>query len=87
MTPRPDIQTYLPHAIFATLCCCLPLGIPAIVYAAQVNGKLAAGDVSGAQAASDKAKMWFWIAFGVGVVSNLAYLLLMVPGIMKDLHH
>jgi len=62
---------YLVQAILVTLCCCLPFGIPAIVYAAQVNGKLSAGDALGAMEASRKAKMWCWISFGLGVASNV----------------
>ena len=77
-TTPPDIPTYLPHAILVTLCCCLPLGIPAIVYAAQVSSKLNAGDFAGAAASSAKAKRWFWIALVAGAVSNLAYLGLML---------
>jgi hypothetical protein len=69
--PPPNIPNYLVQSILVTLCCCLPLGIVAVVYSAQVNGKLVAGDVAGAQAASDKAKMWAWIGFGLGVLINL----------------
>jgi hypothetical protein len=49
--------------------CCWPLAIPAIIFAAQVNGKWAMGDVAGAQESADKAKkfaMWATIA-GVAV--------------------
>jgi hypothetical protein len=69
--PRENIPNYLVQAILVTLCCCLPGGIVAIVYAAQVNGKVAAGDIAGARAASDNAKMWCWISFGVGIVLNI----------------
>jgi len=65
------VQNYLVQAILLTVCCCPPFGIPAIVYAAQVNGKLTAGDIAGAQEASRKAKMWCWISFGLGVISNI----------------
>lgn len=44
----PGISTYLTEAILVTLFCCWPLGIVAIVYAAQAKGKLDAGDYAGA---------------------------------------
>jgi hypothetical protein len=64
---RRDIPNYLAQSILVTLFCCLPFGIVAIVNAAQVNGKLAAGDIAGARAASDRAKMWSWLSFGIGI--------------------
>ena len=67
----PNIPNYLVESFLVTLCCCLPLGIVAVVSSAQVNGKLVAGDVAGAQASADKAKMWAWIAFGLGIVINI----------------
>jgi hypothetical protein len=74
--PRPEsIPNYLVQAILVTLCCCLPGGIVAIVYAAQVNGKLAAGDYVGARAASETAKTWCWISFGVGLAINVIWLI------------
>src|ERR1700682_932 len=51
--------------------CCWPLAIAAIIFATQVNSKLAAGDVAGAQEASAKAKKFGYIAIGVGVVCYL----------------
>lgn len=63
-----SIPNYLIQSILVTLCCCVPFGIVAIVFAAQVNSKLAAGDVNGAMQASKNAKMWSWIAFGTGLV-------------------
>jgi hypothetical protein len=66
---RRNIPTYLAQAILCTLFCCLPFGIVAIVFAAQVGSKLSAGDISGAQRSSDQARMWCWISFGVGIVA------------------
>lgn len=65
----PAIPNYLVQSILVTFCCCLPLGIAAIVFAAQVNSKLAQGDILGARESSRKAKMFCWIALGVGIVA------------------
>lgn len=69
--PGAPIPNYLIQSILVTLCCCLPLGIVAIIFAAQVNSKLAVGDIAGAQEASRKAKMFCWIAFGIGIALML----------------
>jgi hypothetical protein len=61
--------------------CCWPLGIVAIIFAAQVNGKVASGDLAGAADASKKAKMFSFIAIGIGVVVGVIYLLLTILGI------
>ena len=68
---------YLLPAILVTLFCCLPGGVVAIIYATQVNGKIAAGDISGAEAASKSAKMWVMISAGVGVLLIICYIVVM----------
>jgi hypothetical protein len=74
---RPAVPNYLVQSILVTLCCCLPLGVVAIIYAAQVNSKLTLGDIPGAMAASRSARMWCWVAFGGGIVLSLGYAALM----------
>jgi hypothetical protein len=69
-----NVPNYLVQAILATVFCCLPFGIVAIIFAAQVNGKLAAGDYAGAVDASKKAKMWCWVSFGVQLAIIVAYI-------------
>ncbi len=59
-----QVPNYLVQAILVTIFCCLPFGIVSIVFAAQVNGKVAAGDYAGATATSNKAKTWAWVSFG-----------------------
>ena len=71
-TPPPaggsaTVPNYLVPAIISIFCC-WPLAIPAIIFATQVNGKIAAGDVAGAQDASKKAKMFSFIAIGLGIL-------------------
>jgi hypothetical protein len=73
-------------AILVTLCCCLPGGIVAIVYAAQVNSKLQAGDIAGAQAASNNAKLWCMIAAGSGIVINILIIALNMLGVLANLN-
>ena len=61
------VPNYLVPAIISIFCC-WPLGIVAIIFAAQVNGKVAAGDIAGAVDASKKAKLFSFIAIGLGLV-------------------
>jgi len=74
--PRQHAPSYLVPAILSTICCCLPIGIVSIVYAAQVNGKLQSGDMAGAREASQKARTWFWVAVVLGLLAPLLYLCL-----------
>ena len=76
--PGVVVPNHLVWAILTTLFCCLPAGIVSIVYAAQVNGKLAVGDIAGARESSDKAKKWaMWSAI-IGVVAIVLYIILVV---------
>ena len=68
--PQGPIKSYLAHAILVTLFCCIPFGIPAIVYAAQVNSKIAVGDYQGAKTSSDNAKTWCIVSLLVGIVAG-----------------
>src|SRR5690242_9050316 len=87
LPPGATVPNYLVFAILTTVFCCLPAGIPAIVFAAQVNGKLQAGDLAGAQAASSNAKMWCWISFGLGLATFGVSVLLMMIGTLSRMHH
>ncbi|MCA1578486.1 MAG: CD225/dispanin family protein [Acidobacteria bacterium] len=76
-----SVPNYLVLAIIS-LFCCTPLGIVAIIFAAQVNGKVAAGDIAGATDASKKAKMFSYISIGLGLAGILCYVLfILVMGI------
>jgi hypothetical protein len=68
-------ENYLVHSILATIFCCWPLGIPAIIYASKVNTKFAEGDYEAARDASRKAKNWsIWSAI-VAIIVIVLYLL------------
>lgn len=74
-TTAPQVSNNLVWAILSTLFCCLPLGIVSIVFAAQVNTKLTAGDVSGARESADKAKKWAIYSVIAWVVLVVLYLI------------
>lgn len=78
--PQGQIPNYLVPAILTTICCCLPFGVVAIIYAAQVNGKAAAGDYNGAMEFSKNAKLWSWISFGIGLVFSILSAVVMFIG-------
>ncbi|HJT25079.1 MAG TPA: CD225/dispanin family protein [bacterium] len=82
-----SIPTYLVQAILTAVCCCVPFGIVAIVYAAQVNSKIQAQDLEGARNCSRLAKIWSWVAFGCGLMGGILYLLLSVVGAALDHSH
>ncbi len=64
---RPHIPSYLGWAIAVLILCFWPTGIPAVVFASQVDSRLTMGDFEGARESSRKAKMWCWISFGIAV--------------------
>jgi hypothetical protein len=69
MAENKPVSNYLVFAILATVCCCMPFGLPAIYFAGKVNGCVAGGDTAGAEAASKNAKTWCFVALGVGIVA------------------
>jgi hypothetical protein len=67
---QPKIPNYLVPSIILTICCCSPFALVGIIFAAQVNSKVANGDIAGAQQASKIAKI-FCIIAAVFVVIGL----------------
>ena len=82
-TPPPSsgapasVPNYLVPAIISIFCC-MPLGIVAVIFAALVNGKVAAGDTPGALDSAKKAKMFSFIAIGLGLAGIICYVLFWV---------
>uniref|UniRef100_A0A9J8BTC1 Uncharacterized protein n=1 Tax=Cyprinus carpio carpio TaxID=630221 RepID=A0A9J8BTC1_CYPCA len=55
-TSRRNEPTYLAWSIFNTFCCCLPLGVVAIIYSCRVDHANSFGDPGRAQESSRIAK-------------------------------
>lgn len=63
---KPD--NLLAWSILSTVLCCVPLGIVAIIFSNKVDTLWAQGDYAGAEDAAKKAKLFCFIALGVGLV-------------------
>lgn len=72
-----SVPNYLIPAIIS-LFCCLPGGVVAVIFAAQVNGKVQAGDIAGAEDSAKKAKMFSFISIGLGLAAIICYVLFWV---------
>lgn len=68
-----QVPNHMVGAVLTALFCCQIGGIVAIVYAAQVNSKLARGDVEGARAASKTANTWITVNIITGVLIGIIY--------------
>lgn len=79
--PPANIENHLAKAIFSTVCCCVPFGIAAIIFAAQVKGKIEQGDIQGAQESADRADLWSNLSIGIGFV------LIIIQAVISFLTH
>lgn len=68
-----NIPNYLAQSILVTLFCCIPLGIPAIIFSSQVDNKLRQGDYDGALESSRKAKNFCIASLVCGIVFCIFY--------------
>lgn len=72
-----NVPNYLVPAIISVFCC-WPLAIVAIIFAAQVNSKVASGDIAGAIDSSKKAKLFSFISIGLGLAVIIFYVIFIV---------
>ena len=80
-TPPPQQPLQIPNYLVWTIVsafCCLPVAIPAIIFSAQVNSKIAAGDFAGAMASSKNARTFATIGVVVGLLVTGVYLISML---------
>lgn len=81
---KPAVPNHMVLAILTTVFCCLIGGIIAIIYSAQVNTKLAQGDIAGAQSASKTAMGWIIANIVIGLLGSLGYVILMVLATLAE---
>jgi len=62
------IETHLVKAIISAVCCCIPFGIVAIIFASQVHSKQRMNDYEGAMEASKKASLWANLSIAVYIL-------------------
>ncbi|XP_062995768.1 synapse differentiation-inducing gene protein 1-like [Elgaria multicarinata webbii] len=74
-TNEPD---YLAYSIFTMLCCCLPLGIAALVYSFQTREANNMGNSIAAQRNSRMARILANTALAVGIVFLIVYIVVVV---------
>jgi len=72
------VENHMVKAVLSTVFCCLPIGIAAIVNAAQVNRELSLGNAQEAKRFADRANFWIkWnLRIGLGVIAF--YLLIFI---------
>lgn len=86
-TQQPVLQmpsTHLWQAIVVTILCCAPLGIPAIVFASQVQARFNAGDIKGAQNTSRKARNFCIWSLILGIIGWIIYFILVFIGVIGE---
>jgi hypothetical protein len=57
----------------------------AVIYAAQVNSKLEAGNIEGAIEAARLAKIWFWVGLLIGLPLQLTLVAFQIFGVMAQM--
>ncbi|MDQ2985573.1 MAG: CD225/dispanin family protein [Armatimonadota bacterium] len=72
-------KNWLVESILSTICCCLPMGIVAIVFASRVDKLAYQGNLAGAHEAAGKAKMFTIIAAVLGIASNIVLSAVLLP--------
>lgn len=75
---EPMPPTYMLWAVLATICCCMPAGIVAIIFSSSVSSKYFSRDYEGARRASRNAEIWIIVSIVAGIIANALYLPLML---------
>ncbi|XP_044215558.1 proline-rich transmembrane protein 1-like [Thunnus albacares] len=72
------VNDYMCYSIFTMLCCCLPLGIAALIYSISAREANHMGDQMGAERSSRTAKTLNHVALGLGIGGIILIIIYMV---------
>ena len=72
---KPLVHNHMVAAVLTTIFCCVIGGVIAMLYAAQVNTKLAQGDIAGAQSAARTAMGWIIANLLLGLLIAICYVI------------
>ncbi|XP_034031196.1 proline-rich transmembrane protein 1-like isoform X2 [Thalassophryne amazonica] len=87
VTQRPlgePVNDYLGYSIFTMLCCCLPLGIAALIYSISTRDANSVGDQEKAERCSKTAKTLNNVALGIGIGVLVLYIIMAI--VMTSMH-
>lgn len=85
--PQGKFDSGLALAIISTLCCCMPLGIVSIIYAAQASSAFSTGNYEKAQNDAGIAKKWAIASIITGAVLNILFFVLQFFSVLIDAGH
>ncbi|KAI2664271.1 Interferon-induced transmembrane protein 1 [Labeo rohita] len=77
-TSRKNEPTYLAWSIFNTFCCCLPLGVAAIIYSCRISKAISLGDAGRAQESSRTAKNLNIASLVFGLIGLIMLIVMLV---------
>jgi hypothetical protein len=77
-TTYEKVPNNLALAIAATVLCCMPFGVVAIVYSSQVEGLCQRGQIEQARTAADKARNWAIASIICGFVGTIGWIALSI---------
>ena len=84
------VDDFLSWNIFATLCCCLPIGIFGIVKSTSARAAAKVGDLATAEADAAQARKAFWWALILGLIiqgANIALRVAMMSDQMNNVNN
>ncbi|KAM7420320.1 hypothetical protein PAMA_014843 [Pampus argenteus] len=74
------VKDYLGYSIFTMLCCCLPLGIAALIYSISAREANHVGDQIKAERSSRTARTLNHVALGIGIGFLIIYVVIILVG-------